>query len=115
MKIVRIPSIQDQKSFLKRQSLSTSDEYEIEIPNSWKVFERGYISPSPEEIRTTFKGFSSTQLAKMLGLSDGRVIRRWKSGESEIPYSAWRLFLIITERVVDLNEDRSLFEEKNKE
>ncbi|MBX9838157.1 MAG: hypothetical protein K2X69_07545 [Silvanigrellaceae bacterium] len=114
MKIIKIPSIQDQKSFLKENNLKSLDEYEVEIPNSWKVFERGYTSPSPEEIRMTFKGFSSSQLAKMLGLSDGRVIRRWKSGESEIPYSAWRLFLIITERVIDLSDDRSHFENKAK-
>jgi hypothetical protein len=71
-----------------------------QIPKSWYPFHNGYISPKPEEIRNTFGEFSSSEIANMLGLSDGRVIRRWKSGESEIPYAAWRLFLIITERVV---------------
>lgn len=104
---IKIPSIKTQKAKIEISKIGSDeqssnsvdfDDYD-KIPDSWKPFKNGYIPPSAEEIRKTFGDFSSSEIANMLGLSDGRIIRRWKSGENEIPYAAWRLFLIITERI----------------
>lgn len=104
-KEIIIPSLKEQKKILELQKIDKkgiTQNFEgcDQIPQSWQPFHNGYIPPRPEEIRKTFGEFSSSEIANMLGISDGRVIRRWKSGESQIPYAAWRLFLIITERVV---------------
>lgn len=100
---ISIPDIEEQKKILKENK--SENEYENfddcdKISDSWKQFDNGYVPPNASEIRKTFGEFSSSEIANMLGLSDGRIIRRWKSGENQIPYAAWRLFLIITERVV---------------
>ena len=98
-----IPSLKKQEEIIKNKTpLKSEEEFDDcdQIPDSWKTFDQGYVPPNAEEIRKTFGDFSSSEIANMLGLSDGRIIRRWKSGENQIPYAAWRLFLIITERVV---------------
>lgn len=100
---IQVPSLKKQEKFIKDKKTDKDDDQFDDcdkIPESWKPFNEGYTPPNAEEIRKTFGDFSSTELANMLGLSDGRIIRRWKSGENQIPYAAWRLFLIITERVV---------------
>lgn len=68
---------------------------------SWQPYLQGYMPPSPGEIRDTFKPLSASQVAAMLGVVSPRTIRKWISGESQIPYSAWRLFLVMTGRVVE--------------
>lgn len=66
---------------------------------SWSRFDEGYQAPSAEEVRSTFKPFTASEVADILGVADPRTIRKWIGGESVIPYSAWRLFLIATGRV----------------
>ena len=40
-------------------------------------------------------GLSQDQLAKMLGVSSGRTVRRWELGEREISETTARLFYIM--------------------
>ncbi len=68
-------------------------------PLSWIEFDNGYEPPTPEEIRETFKPYTGSEVANMLGISDSRSIRRWIGGDVQIPYAAWRLFLVLTGRV----------------
>jgi hypothetical protein len=67
--------------------------------SSMKAFDHGYAPPSPREIREAMKDYTSIDIASMVGV-DERTVRRWKLDESKtsyrtIPYSAWRLFLIL--------------------
>jgi hypothetical protein len=45
----------------------------------------------PSELRTVLKtaGLLNADAARLVGVLDGRILRRWTSGESKIPYSAW--------------------------
>lgn len=59
-----------------------------------------YRSPTSDEIRMALKigGLTGGQAAKLLGVSTvggSRTVRKWTGGEREIPYSAWRLLLIL--------------------
>lgn len=55
-----------------------------------------YTRPTPDEIRAALAvaDLSGNAAAQLLGLSSGRKVRAWTSGESEMPFSAWRLLLI---------------------
>ncbi len=54
-----------------------------------------YAEPTGAEIQETIRlaGFNGRMAADYLGLADksGRQIRRWASGDTGIPYSAWAL------------------------
>ena len=54
-----------------------------------------YQPPTPEEISMLidYVGLSSAELGKELGISDGRTVRRWKSGQAVMQYAPWRLLL----------------------
>lgn len=67
--------------------------------SSLKAFDHGYEPPSPREIREAMKDYISFDIALKVGV-DERTVRRWKLDETKasyrtIPYSAWRLFLIL--------------------
>lgn len=70
-----------------------------DIPASYRRYDEGWQKPSPEEITETFAPFTQDEIIKMLGFEETRSVRRWKSGEKDISYAAWRLFLILTGRV----------------
>jgi len=57
------------------------------------AFANSWQQPTPDEIREVLKlaGLTGGQAAKLLGISDGRTIRRWTGGDSDIPYSAWAI------------------------
>lgn len=105
---IEVPSISMQTRFVMQKraldrihaivkTLETVDAKPI--PPSWNEFDKGYEPPSPDEIRETFKPYTRSQIAKMLGISDSRSVRRWVGGDIQIPYAAWRLFLVLTGRV----------------
>ena len=105
---IELPSIGMQKQFVAQKraleriqvivsTLAAADEKPT--PPSWNEFDKGYEAPAPEEIRDTFKPYTGSQVANMLGISDSRSIRRWIGGDAQIPYAAWRLFLVLTGRV----------------
>jgi hypothetical protein len=60
-------------------------------PGCLKAYAYGWMQPMPSEVRTVLKiaGLSNAEAARLVGVSDGRILRRWTSGESKVPYSAW--------------------------
>ena len=77
----------------------------------------GYTPPHPEEVDALIKlaGWSQTEVARLAGVKYDRkkgspTVRRWKakkedSQHREIPYSAWRLLLILA-GITDPAEDK---------
>ena len=93
-----IPSLEQQQYFAevanKLEHIKSLLQYEEkELKDIYKPIDKGYRTPTPEEIREEFQGFPGARLAKMLDVNP-RTIRKWIGGESKITYSAWRLFLI---------------------
>lgn len=100
------PTMQQQRDFVEKmqklEHLKRTLDSTVEHENpSWKQFGPGYHPPTPDEIKATFRPFTASQVASMLGVTTPRTIRRWIGGEVAIPYSSWRLFLIKTGRVCE--------------
>ena len=60
-----------------------------------------YRPPTPEEIRTVMQliGTTAEQLARLVGVKDGRAVRRWLApptakSHAQIDYAIWRLMLL---------------------
>lgn len=55
-------------------------------------FDDGWEAPSKEQIRAFLSqfGLSGSAVGNLVGVKS-RQVRRWTSGDSEIPYSAWML------------------------
>ncbi len=107
---IAIPSLEQQQQIVAMKEAleriqSTVKAFERmgsyqDIPKSWRRYEDNWEAPSGQEIREIFHPYSGSQVAKMLGISDARTVRKWIGEESKIPYSTWRLFLIMTGRVI---------------
>lgn len=61
----------------------------------------GYQPPAPDEIRVVMQllGTTAEQLARLVGVKDGRSVRRWLSPSTakthaQIDYAIWRLMLL---------------------
>ena len=59
-------------------------------------WQKSHRKPTGVEIREVIRraGLTGGQAATLLGISGdsgGRTVRRWISGESDIPYSAWAI------------------------
>ena len=56
-------------------------------------FADGWEQPDSEQVRAILKlaGLTGGEAAKLVGLSDGRTVRRWTGGDSLIPYAAWAI------------------------
>lgn len=56
-------------------------------------FADGWQQPTPNEIRAVLKlaGLTGSEASKLLGVSDGRTVRRWTGGDAPIPFSAWAI------------------------
>lgn len=75
----------------------------------------GYIEPGPETVSALIQimGWTQNQVAIITGVnfSDKKgspTVRRWKTTSKDhrqIPYSAWRLMLLVA-GVVDIHNDR---------
>lgn len=58
-----------------------------------------WVRPTTDEIREILRlaGFSGGEAARRIGVrgkdgkSGGRTVRKWISGEADIPYAAWAL------------------------
>ncbi len=81
-------------------------------PDSYRsIDDPDYREPTTDEIKDVIDHLSSIHslgiVSKQLGLKGAsnptRTLNRWKSGENEIPYAAWRLLLILDGRVVQVN------------
>ena len=55
----------------------------------------GYLKPTTDEIRAVLRmgNLTGSAAGRLLGVN-GRTVRKWTGGESDMPYSAWRLLLI---------------------
>jgi hypothetical protein len=60
-----------------------------------------YLAPSPSDVRAVIDmlGLTADQVAALVGMKDGRAVRRWLASEgskthAQIDYAAWRLLLI---------------------
>jgi hypothetical protein len=49
--------------------------------------------PQAGEVRAVLSlaGLTGGEAAKLLGISDGRTIRRWTGGDSPLPFAAWAI------------------------
>lgn len=54
-----------------------------------------FRAPTKDEFRSVTQTLrlSGAEVGRLLGVH-GRTVRKWIGGETEIPYSAWRLLLI---------------------
>ena len=61
-----------------------------------------YQDPTGDEVREALRraGLTGAAAGELLGVS-GRTIRKWIGEERKIPYSAWRLLLMLTGLVDD--------------
>lgn len=84
----------------------------INQPDSYRsIDDPDYREPTPTEIQEVFDHLavvnSKLVVTKMLGIKGKtnpmRTVNRWVDGENAIPYSAWRLLLILDGRVVQTN------------
>lgn len=81
-------------------------------PDSYRsIDDPKYRQPTGNEIKEVFEHLASLHskrvVCKMLGIKSKtnptQTINRWINGESEIPYSAWRMLLILDGQVVQTN------------
>lgn len=81
-------------------------------PDSYRsIDDPNYREPTKEEISEVIehlaKIHSKTIVSKQLGLkiesNPTKTINRWMKGESSIPYTAWRMLLILDGRVIETN------------
>jgi DNA-binding transcriptional regulator YiaG len=70
----------------------------------------GYQRPSPNELRAALDagGLTGATAAAVLGVS-GRTLRKWRSGDRDIPYSAWRLLIITLGLAIDGRETKARY------
>lgn len=56
-------------------------------------YAEGWQQPNEEEIRAVIKqsGMTGSEVARYVGIAEGRTVRRWTGGESDIPYAVWAL------------------------
>lgn len=110
---IKLPDIDMQEDYVELRKkieliheLTSPGKPTTELPASYRKFNDGYMPPSPEEIKKAFEGYSDSEISEMLGI-DTRNMRRWQNDVDKetnrgIPYSAWRLFLILTSKVTPL-------------
>src|SRR5690606_20287807 len=77
-----------------RKFMETPAGYNVETsirPECLQAYAHGWVQPTPSEVRAVLQiaGLSGAEAARLVGMSDSRVIRRWTSGESKIHYSPW--------------------------
>lgn len=81
-------------------------------PDSYRsIDDPKYREPTKEEVAEVINHLaeihSKTIVSKQLGLktesNPTKTINRWIRGESAIPYTAWRLLLILDGRVIETN------------
>jgi hypothetical protein len=67
--------------------------------------DKGYEPPHPDLVKAYFdqlkaydSQYTEAGIAKLLGLSNGRAIRGFKSGDRPVPFAVWRRFLVATGR-----------------
>lgn len=59
-----------------------------------------YEPPTRQLLERKFTEYDHKDIATLLGV-DTRAIKRWLNGETAIPYTCWRLFLVATGEVAE--------------
>ena len=56
-------------------------------------YSEAWPRPNGEEVREVLRraGLSGAKAARLVGVTDGRQVRRWTSEEAEISYAAWAI------------------------
>lgn len=81
-------------------------------PNSYRsIDDPQYEPPTPGELTEVVNHLAAIHtlgtVSKMLDIysknDPNKTIKRWMAGTSRIPYSAWRLLLVLDGRVVQVN------------
>ncbi|WP_332309629.1 hypothetical protein [Achromobacter xylosoxidans] len=56
-------------------------------------FSEGWQQPTADEVRAvvSMAGLTGGDTAKLVGISDGRTVRRWTGGDAPIPFAAWAI------------------------
>jgi hypothetical protein len=62
-------------------------------PECLRAFADGWEQPTAAEVRAVIQttGLTGSQVSKLVGIAEGRTVRRWTGGESPIPFSAWAI------------------------
>lgn len=108
-----------EESLCRRQcAIVHSVNMYITKPNSYRSIDGPkYQQPTQPEISTVLQEMyihhNKTVVSKMLGLKQGktptRTLNRWEAGEVEIPYTAWRMLLVLSGNAIQTdripNED----------
>ncbi len=94
---IKIPEVSIQKRIVSIKKRLDYPE-DVQVPPTLRLYHEGWEPPTGEEIREAFFPFTGGQVAKLLGV-EARQVRRWIGEDATIPYSAWRLWLIILEKV----------------
>lgn len=87
-------------------------ENKSDQPNSYLPIDHpNYLPPSKNEfcevVNYLAKVHSLSTVSRLLGIykenDANKTINRWMNGNTSIPYSAWRMLLILSGRVVEVN------------
>lgn len=62
-------------------------------PTCLVPFASGWTPPTAAEIHAVINktGLSGSEVARLVGVSGGRTVRRWTGGEVDIPYAVWAM------------------------
>lgn len=78
---------------------------ERDYPTTHLLDKDNYKPPHPDLVKAYFdqlkaydSQYTESGIAKLLGLSNGRAIRGFKSGDRPVPFAVWRRFLVATGR-----------------
>lgn len=78
---------------------------ERDYPTTHLLDKDNYEPPHPDLVKAYFdqlkaydSQYTESGIAKLLGLSSGRAIRGFKSGDRPVPFAVWRRFLVATGR-----------------
>lgn len=79
----------------ERSSYKVEGQTEVRKEARLPFVSSRYRAPTKDEFRSVTQQLrlSGAEVGRLLGVH-GRTVRKWIGGETEIPYSAWRLLLI---------------------
>lgn len=75
------------------------DTHLLTMEEGWEPPHNDIVAAYFDNVKDKMGYSSDKDIAWLLGITTDRQIRRYKSGESKVPYGIWRKFLILTGRV----------------
>ncbi len=70
----------------------------LEKDKGWQAPDHALVKAYFEQLKNYDPKYTEKGIADLLGVHDGRSIRRFKSGERPVPHDVWRKFLVATGR-----------------